>query len=77
MHTSPRTLRFIQFPGRAYTAHSCFHGCTLLRAARLSGFPRTRPHPCVVAAHHILHARPPDASECASAELASDLSQLS
>ena len=64
MHTSHRTLRKT---GRAYTAHSCFHGCTLLRAARLSGFPRTRPHPCVVAAHHILHARPPDASGCASA----------
>ncbi len=42
VHISPRTLRFILFPGHAYTAHSRFHGCTLLRAARLSGFPRTR-----------------------------------
>jgi hypothetical protein len=45
-----------------FTVASGFHGCTLLRAARLSGFPRTRPHPCVVASHHILHTRPPDAS---------------
>jgi len=52
MHPSPRTLRIT---GRAKTSHRSFHGCTLLRAARLSGFPRTRPHPCVVAAHHILH----------------------
>jgi hypothetical protein len=29
--------------------------------------PRYTPHPCVFAAHHILHARPPDASGCASA----------
>ena len=57
------------------TARISYLGCAL-RTARLSGFPRTRPHPCVVAAHHILHARPPDASGCASAELASDLSQL-
>jgi hypothetical protein len=64
MHTLPRTLRIT---GRAKTAHSSFHDCTLLRAARLSGFPRTRPHPCVVAAHHLLHMHPPDASGCASA----------
>ena len=33
-----------------------YHGCAL-RTARLSEFPRTRPHPCVVAAHHILQAQ--------------------
>jgi hypothetical protein len=41
MHTSPRTLRKT---GRAKTAYSSFHGCTLLRAAQLSGFHCTRPH---------------------------------
>jgi hypothetical protein len=52
--------------GTVNTARISYLGCAL-RTARLSGFPRTRPHPCVVAAHHILHARPPDASGCASA----------
>ena len=48
--------------GPSNTAHSRFHDCTLLRAARLSDSHRTRiPHPCVVAAQHILHTRPPDA----------------
>jgi len=63
--------------GTVNTARISYLGCAL-RTARLSGFPRTRPHPCVVAAHHILHARPPDASGCAIClahpELASDLS---
>jgi len=66
MHTSPRTRLFVCITGRVYTVHSCFHGCTLLRAVWLSGFPRTRPHLCLVAAHHILHAHPQDASGCAS-----------
>ena len=60
MHTSTRTLWFIQFPGRADTAYSCFHGCTL-RAARPSGSHRDAPHPCTVTAAHHLHTRPPDA----------------
>ena len=60
MHTSPRTKRFIKFPGRAYTAYSCFHGCTL-RAARPSGSNRNAPHPCTVTAAHHLHTRPPNA----------------
>jgi hypothetical protein len=59
MH-APRTLRFIQFPRRAYTAYSCFHSCTL-RAARPSGSDRKAPHPCTVTAAHHLHTRPPDA----------------
>jgi hypothetical protein len=46
--------------GRAKTAHSCFHGCTL-REARPSGSDRTPPHPCTVNAAHHLHTRPPDA----------------
>ena len=52
--------------GTVNTARISYLGCAL-RTARLSGFPRTRPHLCVVAAHHILHVRPPDASGCASA----------
>jgi hypothetical protein len=60
MHTSPRTLWFIQFPGRAYTAYSCFHGCTL-RPTPPSGSDRNAPHPCTVTAAHHLHTRPPDA----------------
>jgi hypothetical protein len=60
MHTSPRTRRFVRITGRAKTAHSCFHGCTL-RMARPSGSNRTPPHPCTVTAAHHLHTRPPDA----------------
>ena len=59
MHTSPRTRRFVRITGRAKTAHSCFHGCTLC-AAQPSGSDRTPPHPCTVTAAHHLHTRPPD-----------------
>jgi hypothetical protein len=51
-------------PDRVKLVHN---GCMLPTASHLSEFPRTRPHPCVVAAHRILHARPPDASGCESA----------
>ena len=76
----PASVYFASQPtvttGTVNTARISYLGCAL-RTARLSGFPRTRPHPCVVAAHHILHARPPDATGCAIClahpELASDL----
>jgi hypothetical protein len=45
-----------------FEAHSCFHGCTLSRAARLSGFHCTQPHPCTVTAADHPHTRPPDAA---------------
>ena len=59
MNTSPRIRRFVRITGRAKTAHSCFHVCTL-RAARPSGSDCTPPHPCTVTATHHLHTRPPD-----------------
>jgi hypothetical protein len=60
MHTSTHTLQIIQFPGRAYTAYSCFHGYTL-RVVRPSGSDRNTPHPCTVTAAHHLYTRPLDA----------------
>jgi hypothetical protein len=52
--------------GTVNTAHISYLGCAL-RTVRLSGFRRTRSHPCVVATHHILHTRPPDTLGCTSA----------
>ena len=63
MHTSPRTRWFVRITGRTYTAHSCFHGCTLC-AAQPSGSDSTTLHPCTVTATHHLHTRPPEYVSC-------------
>jgi len=48
--------------GPVSTALGSYHGCN---PSTVCPSDRYTPHPCVLAAHHILHARPPDASGCA------------
>jgi hypothetical protein len=58
-HTQPSAL-----VGPVSTALGSSHGCNPSTACPSD---RYTPHPCVFAAHHMLHARPPDASGCAFA----------